>query len=180
MNWENSGFCHWKFIATDPAQPSYKTIPRGSVCKQLLGVECGGHWIPLKLHCGGSSHCFCHRPVLDHHHSLRGARGCVGFLEELGTKLADSHCYLLLVCQCYGLKQCSPDQRRQLLLPESASMAKCWKRKTNWKSLLLAFFSPPHHFPSLFCNVHKQCLLKSLWMAYHPSVSLRSSSPRIF
>lgn len=25
----------------------------------------------------------------------------------------------------------------------------------DWNSLLLAFFSLPHHFPSVFCNVHK-------------------------
>lgn len=115
-----------------------------------------------RLHSEGSRHCCCYRPVVDHHQQLRSARGCSGFLEELGTKLADSHRCLLLVCQCYGLKQCSPDYRKQLLLPEPAAMAKCWKRKINWKSLLLAFFSLPHHFPSLFCKVHKQCHLKLL------------------
>lgn len=41
---KNSGFCHWGFTATDLTQPSYKTVPRASVCQQLLGVECGGHW----------------------------------------------------------------------------------------------------------------------------------------
>lgn len=109
---------------------------------------------------------------MDHHQQLRSARGCSGFSEELGTKLADSHHCLLLVCQCYGLKQCSPDYRKQLLLPEPVAVAECWKRKTNWKSLLLAFFSLPHHFPSLFCNAHKQCHLKLLWIAYHPCFTL--------
>lgn len=79
-------------------------------------------------------------------------------LEELGIWWVQSGLIVMVTCfwsECCGSKQCRPEQ---------PAVPKHWKKKqgTNWKSLLLAFFSPSLHFPSLFCSVHELGFLKLL------------------